>query len=113
MTGKSSNLFKLVSMLLVASSLYCAFGTLKGGEIRFWISLCITSLIGIAFLVLFIQNEQELAKLKNVLSENNDDSSTVSRYFMKYCPIAAIMADEKGTVRAKTKGAAELLPELR
>ena len=109
----SRNLFKLVSMLLVASSIYCTFGTLSGGEVRFWISLCITSLIGIAFLVLFLQNEKELTETKKGAEATNDDNSTVSRYFMKNCPIPAIVADETGTVRAKTKGAAEILPELR
>ena len=113
MTGKSRNLFKLVSMLLVASSLYCAFGILGGGEVRFWISLCITSLIGIAYLILFMQNEKELEEAKKKSDDSPDDTSTVSRYFMKYCPIPAIVADETGTVRAKTKGAAELLPELK
>ncbi|WP_432649519.1 DHH family phosphoesterase [Huintestinicola sp.] len=113
MTGKSRNLFKLVSMLLVASSLYCAFGILGGGEVRFWISLCITSLIGIAYLILFMQNEKELEEAKKKADDSPDDTSTVSRYFMKYCPIPAIVADETGTVRAKTKGAAELLPELK
>lgn len=113
MTGKNRNLFKLVSMLLVASSLYCAFGTLRGGEVRFWISLCVTSLIGIAYLVLFIQNEQELTDVKNELGEYRDDSSKVARYFMKYCPIPAIIADENEKVLAKTKVAGDILPELK
>lgn len=113
MKGSSRNLFMLVSMLLVASSLYCAFGTLSGGEVRFWISLCITSLIGIAFLRLYIQNEQEFADVKRELGEHLDDNSKVSRYFLKFCPIPAIIADETGKVLAKTKVAGDILPELK
>lgn len=113
MTGSSRNLFKLVSMLLVAASLYCAFGALRGGEVRFWISLCITSLIGIAYLILFLQNERELTEAERKAEASPDDTSTVSRYFMKYCPIPAVIADETGMVRARTKGAAELFPELK
>lgn len=115
MTGSSRNLFKLVSMLLVASSLYCAFGTLSGGEVRFWISLCITSLIGIAFLMLYLQNEKELAEAKRKVDAPPppDDNSTVSRFFMNNCPVPAIVTDETGKVLKKSKGATELFPDLR
>lgn len=113
MTGNSRNLFKWVSMLLVASSLYCAFGSLRGGEVRFWISLCITSLIGIAYLRLFIQNENELEEAKRKAEEHLDDTSSLARDFMKFCPLPAIVADETGKVRVKTTGAAEILPYLK
>lgn len=99
-------------MLLVAASLYCAFGTLRGGEVRFWISLCVTSLIGIAYLVLFRENERELEKAKKEAGEHLDDNSSLARGFMKLCPIPAIVADEKGKVLVKTGRAARLLPDL-
>jgi c-di-AMP phosphodiesterase-like protein len=115
MTGRGRNLFKLVSMLLVAVSLYCAFGTLKSGELRFWISLCITSLIGISYLLLFLQNENEYAEMKRKAEAPPppDDNSTVSRFFMNNCPAPAIVCDETGKVLKKTKGASEIFPELR
>lgn len=114
MTGNSRNLFKLVSMLLVAASLYSAFGSLKGGEVRFWISLCITSLIGIAFLILFLQNGNELAEAKKKAeTPPPDDNSSVSRFFLNNCPIPAIVADETGRVLKITKGASELFLGIR
>lgn len=116
MAGKNRNLFKLVSMLLVAASLYCAFGTLHdGGDIRFWISLCIISLIGIAYLVVFLQNEKDYTEMKKKAETPPppDDNSTVSRFFMNNCPAPAIVCDETGKVLKKTKGASEIFPQLR
>ena len=116
MAGKNRNLFKLVSMLLVAASLYCAFGTLHdGGDIRFWISLCIISLIGIAYLVVFLQNEKDYIEMKKKAETPPppDDNSTVSRFFMNNCPTPAIVCDETGKVLKKTKGASEIFPQLR
>lgn len=116
MTGRSRNLFKLVSMLLVAASLYCAFGTLRDGEeMRFWISLCVTSLIGIAYLLLFVQNENDYAEMKRKAEAPPppDDNSTVSRFFMNNCPAPAIVCDETGRVLKKTRGASEIFPRLR
>ena len=88
-------------MLLVAASLYCAFGTLRdGGDIRFWISLCIISLIGIAYLVVFLQNEKDYIEMKKKAETPPppDDNSTVSRFFMNNCPAPAIVCDETGKV---------------
>lgn len=113
MAGNSRNLFKLVSMLLVAASLYSAFGSLKGGEVRFWISLCITSLIGIAFLILFLDNEKELSDAKKKAeAPPPNDNSNINRFFMNNCPFPAVVADETCKVIAKTKGAADKLPDL-
>lgn len=48
MKQNNRDLFRIISMILVAASLYCAFGTLRdGGDVRFWISLCIVSLLSL------------------------------------------------------------------
>ncbi|MCI7766692.1 MAG: DHH family phosphoesterase [Oscillospiraceae bacterium] len=115
MAGNSRNLFKLVSMLLVAASLYSAFGSLRGGEVRFWISLCVTSLIGIAYLILFLDNEKELLKAKKdaEVPPIPDDNSKVNRFFLNNCPFPAIIIDEEGRLLKKTSGASEIFPEFR
>ena len=115
MAGNSRNLFKPVSMLLVAASLYSAFGILRGGEVRFWISLCVTSLIGIAYLILYLQKEKEFLDLKSKAEAPPppDDNSSVSRFFLNNCPFPTIIINENGRVLKKTGGAAELFPDVR
>lgn len=115
MKGYNRELFRIISMILVAASLYCAFGTLRdGGDMRFWISLCIVSLIGVAYLVVFLMNEKDYAEMKKKAEAPPppDDNSTVSRFFMNNCPAITIICDENRKIVGKTPGAAAKFPQL-
>lgn len=116
MKQNNRDLFRIISMILVAASLYCAFGTLRdGGDVRFWISLCIVSLIGIAYLAVFLRNEKDYNEMKKKLETPPppDDISTVSRFFMKNCLAPAIICDENRRIIGKTPGAADVFPLLK
>ena len=113
MADKNRSLFRLVSMLLVAAALYCAFSAVGSG-LRFWVSLGIVSLIGIAYLLLFIQTDKDTEELiKKASVTPPDDNSTVSRFFMNNCPVPALVIDETGRVLKKTTGANEIFPDMR
>lgn len=108
MAGNSRTLFKIVSMLLVAASLYSAFGTLSSGEVRFWISLCVTSLMSIAFLIMFIKYDRETAvSHKDNEDASPDNSAQIIGFFLSGCPFPAIILDNEGRILKITRGAAE------
>ncbi len=95
MTGRGWRIFKLISMLLVAASVSCAFALAGVDEVRFWAMLGIISCISLAYLVLFLQCEKNL---HSFVSEMESQLNLTERDSLYKFPAPALIVDSDGII---------------
>lgn len=95
MTGKGWRLFKLISMLLVAASVSCAFCLAGKDEVKFWMMLGIISVISLAYLALFLQLEKNL---HSFVSEMESQLNLTERDSLYKFPAPALIVDGDGII---------------
>ena len=95
MTGRGWRIFKLISMLLVAASVSCAFVLAGVDEVRFWAMLGIISCISLAYLVLFLQCEKNL---HSFVSEMESQLNLTERDSLYKFPAPALIVDSDGII---------------
>lgn len=95
MTGKRWTAFKMVSLLLVAIALACAFAVYEVNEVRFWALLALTSLTALAFLALFSASQKNLHKF---VTEMESQLNLTERDSLYKFPAPAVIVDSEGIV---------------
>ncbi len=95
MTGKRWTAFKILSLLLVSVSLFCAFSVYKVNETRFWILLGITAVISLAFLILFSVSQKNL---HSFVTEMQSQINLTERDSLYKFPAPAVIVDSEGII---------------
>lgn len=95
MTGKGWRYFKLISMLLVAAAMSCAFCIAGTDEVKFWVMLAIISLVSLAYLALFIRCERNL---HSFVSEMESQLNLTERDSLYKFPAPAVITDSDGII---------------
>lgn len=95
MNGRGWRLFRLISMLLVISSLACAFIISESNEVMFWVMLCIISLVGIAYLALFLRLE---SNIHSFVTEMESQLNLTERDSLYKFPAPALIVDGSGII---------------
>ncbi len=95
MTGRGWRLFKLVSMLLVAAAVSCAFSLAGTDEVKFWSMLAVVCLISLAYIALFIRCEQNL---HSFVSEMESQLNLTERDSLYKFPAPALIVDSDGII---------------
>ncbi|MCM1523482.1 MAG: hypothetical protein NC120_03395, partial [Ruminococcus sp.] len=95
MTGKGWRYFKLISMLLVAAAMSCAFCIAGTDETRFWVMLAIVSFVSLAYLALFLRCEKNL---HSFVSEMESQLNLTERDSLYKFPAPAVITDGDGII---------------
>lgn len=95
MTGKRWTAFKIVSMLMIIFSLYCAFSIYDVNETKFWVLLGIAALIALTFLALFTASQKNLYKF---VTEMQTQINLTERDSLYKFPAPAAIVDSEGVI---------------